>query len=129
MSPFKSQITVWGLSHGTLELEVIWGTCLYLTAPNIDATSLISFFKSYFSKFVISSSIFTFKIVFFIFTILIETIWIIVNFGISLSLRFSGGLSVHEVFPLEDCFVLASGRDNIFLTLSILGKADIGDML
>ena len=128
MSPLKSEIVVRSLAHGTLELEVVRGTCVNLTTPHINASSLVTFIHGDFAEFVTAGVLIVKAIaVVFLISIFVESF--VVDLIFSLLLRLSCCLSIHEVLPLENSLVFTTSGDDILLSLSVFGELDIGDML
>lgn len=126
VSPLECQVVVWCLAHGSLKLEAIRYGGLDLAAPNIDTTSLITFFKLELTKLVVtarrgsSEGIATVVIViFFDFVEAIEVLLIIIVISLSDLCGVASSCLIHKVSPLEDSLVFATSRDQEFLTLIV----------
>lgn len=123
--PLESQVAIRGLTHDPLELEIVWHTSIDLTTPDIDASALITFvhlnLTEFFAADLIKAFVFGSCL-----TIFIKACFIfIVSDGCGLG----SSLIIHEVLPLEDCFVLATSGDQVLLAAVVSAEAHIGDML
>ena len=98
MCPFQCQIVFWCFTHGPGHLEAIRYTCIDLTTPNINTTSLITFFKFCFSEFFFTLN----------FSTIIFECFCAFLVGFSNYLRFLGCFTVHKVFPLENALIFST---------------------
>ena len=105
VGPLERQVAIRSLSHSSQHLKIVRYTVINLTAPHIHATSLITFVHSNFSEFIA----FTKVIIIFAFCCsptFIETCIFIILVGYGG--RLGSPLFIHEILPLEDCFVLTA---------------------
>jgi hypothetical protein len=115
MSPLKSQCVLRSFAHCSGHLEAIGDRGLYLTTPDVHTTSLVTFVKLDFTKAILVSII---TEAFFVCAVFLEVVLLPIIVG--KSLRLLSCFLIHEVLPLEDAFVFATGGDQELLPSRVL---------
>lgn len=133
MSPLQSQVVVRGLTHDSLELEVVRCAGLDLAPPYVDAATLVTLVHRGFSELVTTGGASEATIIAIIvregftvfFSVEFDSLIVILGY----LLRLGSSLGIHEVFPLEDGLVFSTCRNEELLSLLVSRKGDICDVL
>ena len=123
MSPLQRQVVVRGLSHDSLELEVVGCAGLNLAPPDVDAATLVTLVHRGFGELVTASGASEATIIAIVlregfavfFSVEFDSLIVILGY----LLRLGSSCGIHEVFPLEDGLVLSTCRNEELLSLLV----------